>query len=338
MTPKQNGFYMPGEWFPHSRCWMAWPCHEATWSDIGLDKARKAYHLVAETIAKFEPVTLLVHPRDLSSAQSLCSASIQLCSMEIDDSWTRDTGPSFLIDIHKKLAAVDWIHNAWGNNYNNYEQDGQIATKIAYNTQAKLYHAPLVMEGGAIHVDGEGTVLTTKECLLNPNRNPQLTPSEIENLLKEFLNCEKIIWLNEGLVEDETNGHVDEIACFIAPGKVLCLITEDKQDPNYFRLQENLQVLKDSVDAKGRHLEVYSVLQPPETQLNGKRLSLSYINFYHANKGIVMPAFGYEVFDKAACQLISALFPSYKIMQVPAMDIFAGGGGIHCITQQQPRV
>lgn len=193
------------------------------------------------------------------------------------------------------------------------------------------------MEGGSFHVDGEGTVLTTRECLLNENRNPQLSQQEIENYLNDFLGTQKIIWLNKGLLGDETDGHVDEIACFIAPGKVLCLITQDKEDPNYAALHENLEILKSTTDAKGRKLEVYTVQQPPATYLDGERLTLSYINFYLANKGIVMPAFGYEQQDKAAYQLFTQLYPGYHITQIDALDVFAGGGGIHCITQQEPK-
>lgn len=192
------------------------------------------------------------------------------------------------------------------------------------------------MEGGSFHVDGEGTVLTTRECLLNPNRNPELNQHQIEGYLKDFLGAEHIIWLNRGLIGDETDGHIDEIACFISPGKVLALTTSDKSDANYYLLQENLEILKTARDAKGRSLDVITVEQPPATYMNGERLTLSYINFYRANQGIVMPAFGHTAQDEAAFVLFKQLFPSCKISQIDALDVFAGGGGIHCITQQQP--
>lgn len=338
MTPKQSGFFMPAEWHPHERCWMAWPCHVETWSKIGLQRAQIAYAHVAQAIAQYEPVTMLVNPGDEESAKDLCgNKNITLLSLPINDSWTRDTGPTFLLDKTQRLAGVDWIHNAWGGNYQDCALDNQIASAIIKQTQALSFRAPLVMEGGSFHVDGEGTILTSRECLLNENRNPQLSQQKIERYLYDFLGGQKIIWLNKGLLGDETDGHIDEIACFIAPGKVLCLITDDKKDPNYENLHENLEILKSTTDAKGRKLEVYTVEQPPATYINGERLTLSYINFYLANKGIVMPAFGYEKQDKAAYQLFAQLFPNYEITQMDVLDVFAGGGGIHCITQQQPK-
>lgn len=336
-TPKNAGFFMPAEWHPHERCWMAWPCHEKTWEKIGLAKARRAYALVANSIAQYEPVTMLVNPCDFEEAQLLCGNAITLLPLPINDSWTRDTGCTFLINKEGALAGIDWIHNAWGGNYTDYSLDQKIAATLIKECNAQYFHAPLVMEGGSFHVDGEGTVLTSRECLLNANRNPQLSQSQIEHYLSDYLNCEHIIWLNQGLLGDETDGHVDEIATFVAPGKVLCLITNDKSDPNYERLQENLSILKGARDAKGRCLEVFTIEQPPATPMHGERLTLSYINFYLANKGIVMPAFGYESYDKKAYELFTQLFPNHTISQIDAIDVFAGGGGIHCITQQQPK-
>lgn len=336
-TPKQAGYSMPAEWHLHERCWMAWPCHQSTWAKVGLERARIAYARVAQAIAQFEPVTLLVNPGDEASANALCGDNISILTLPLNDSWTRDTGATFLLNKNQ-LAGVDWIHNAWGGNYEDCALDNKIASAIIKQTDCQYFHAPLVMEGGSFHVDGEGTVLTSRECLLNANRNPQLSQAEIEQYLCDFLGAETVIWLNKGLLGDETDGHIDEIATFIAPGKVLCLITKDKEDPNYITLQENLEILKSAKDAKGRSLEVYYVEQPPATYMDGERLTLSYINFYLANKGIVMPAFGYEAYDKAAYQLFTQLFPGYQISQIDALDVFAGGGGIHCITQQQPRV
>lgn len=335
-TPKQLGYKMPAEWHLHAGCWMAWPRHEQTWEKVGLDKARQAYVLVARAISEFEPITMLVDPRDRPLAESLLPSFVRLITLPLNDSWTRDTGPTFLLNAQGQLAGVDWIHNAWGRNYDDYELDNQIARAIIQDRHATYFHAPLVMEGGSFHVDGEGTILTSRECLLNANRNPSHSLTEIETYLCEYLGAQTVIWLNQGLFGDETDGHIDEIACFIAPGKVLALTTQDKDDVNYERLQENLEILRTSTDAKGRRLEVYTVEQPPATFLHEERLTLSYINFYLANKGIVMPAFGYEVSDKAAYECFLRLFPHHTIRQIPALDVFAGGGGIHCITQQEP--
>lgn len=336
MTPREAGFKMPAEWHPHAGCWMAWPCHQDTWATIGLERARIAYANVAHAIARYEPVTFLVNPDDMAQAKNHCDGSIRLIPHPINDSWTRDTGPTFLVNEQGTLAGVDWIHNAWGGNYPDCALDNKIAAAILHETHARHFQAPLVMEGGSFHVDGEGTLLTTRECLLNPNRNPQLCQEEIETTLKSYLNIDTIIWLDRGLIGDETDGHVDEIACFIAPGKVLALTTEDKNDPNYSLLHDNIARLTSAHDAKGRALEVYTVEQPPATFLHGERLTLSYINFYLANRGIVMPAFGHEAHDKAAYELFVRLFPTREITQMNALDVFAGGGGIHCITQQQP--
>lgn len=338
MTPKQAGFYMPAEWHPHAGCWMAWPCHQQTWASVGLQRARLAYAQVAKAIATFEPVTMLVNQEHRDEAANLCGESIHLLTMPLNDSWTRDTGPTFLLNANGELAGVDWIHNAWGGNYTDCTLDNQIAAGIIKHTEARYFRAPLVMEGGSFHVDGEGTVLTSRECLQNANRNPHLTQLEIEHYLQEYLNCDTVIWLNKGLLGDETDGHIDEIACFIAPGKVLALITNDKKDANYHTLLENLELLKAAKDAKGRALEIYTVEQPPATYLEGERLTLSYINFYLANQGIVMPAFGHPTYDKAAFDLFTTLYPSRTIIQIAARDIVTGGGGIHCITQQQPLV
>ena len=334
--PKSLGFYMPAEWHSHRACWMAWPCHLDTWALVGLVRARLAYAQIANAIAQFEPVNMLVCPQDLSTATELCGPNITLIPLEINDSWTRDTGPTFLLNETHTLAGVNWIHNAWGGNYSNCELDNQIAPAILEMTHAQQFNAAFVMEGGSFHVDGEGTVLTTKECLLNSNRNPHLSMEEIEFNLCHYLGASQVIWLDKGLVGDETDGHIDEIATFIAPGKVLALHTQDKTDENYAILQNNIEKLQTSVDAKGRYLDVYVVELPPATYMQGHRLTLSYINFYRANGGIVMPAFGHPKYDEAAYHLFCHLFPNHTITQVDALDLFAGGGGIHCITQQEP--
>nr|WP_172458072.1 agmatine deiminase family protein [Legionella quinlivanii] len=336
ITPRQAGYYMPAEWYPHAACWMAWPRHLQTWSAIGLERARKAYAKVAKAISQYEPVMMLVQPGEEAQVAEYCNDSVRIIPLPLDDSWTRDTGATFLLNDQYELAGIDWIHNAWGGNYPEYELDQEIAKALIQYTEARYFKAPLVMEGGSFHVDGEGTVLTTRECLLNKNRNPQLGQHQIESYLHEFLGTEQAIWLNRGLIGDETDGHIDEIACFIEPAKVLALTTSDKTDVNYYLLQENLEILKTARDAKGRALEVVTVEQPPATYMNDERLTLSYINFYRANQGIVMPSFGHASYDEAAFVLFKQLFPTCRISQIDALDVFAGGGGIHCITQQQP--
>lgn len=335
--PRDDGYFMPAEWMPHSRCWMAWPCREALWGDR-LELAQHAYAEVANAIAQFEPVTMIANPQDLAEVSLRCGSGVGCLPIPHDDSWTRDTGPSFLASERGDLAGVAWRFNAWGNKYDDYEKDRETATAILEHLGLPVFAADMVLEGGAIHVDGEGTLLTSEQCLLNPNRNPDLTRSEIEDRLRGYLGIETVIWLKEGLVDDETDGHIDNLACFAAPGVVLALSSDDPDDENYAALQDNVSRLRASVDAKGRALEVIEVPQPERmTDDRGERLARSYINFYIANGGIVMPSFE-DAQDNRAHEIISEAFPNRTVVSVAANDIAYGGGGIHCITQQQPLV
>jgi len=315
---------------------MAWPCREEAWGDH-LDAARTAYADVARAIAEFEPVTLVCNPSDVAEASLILGngTPIDVLSMEIDDSWLRDSGPTFLLDRSGHLAGAHWRFNAWGQKYQPYSRDAVIAKRILKQVGAQRFRAPFVLEGGAIHVDGEDTVLTTEQCLLNPNRNPDITKAQVEQNLRDWLGISTVIWLPEGIEDDETDGHVDEIACFVRPGVVLALSTDDKSDGNFDVLQTNLDILRSTKDAKGRPLQVIEVPQPARQEHRGKRLSLSYVNFYIANGGIVMPAFDVAE-DERAFRIIRDAFPNRRVVQVHARDIFLGGGGIHCITQQQP--
>ncbi|MGK9231300.1 agmatine deiminase [Inquilinus limosus] len=335
-VPASLGYVMPAEWESHSRCWMAWPCREEVWGE-NLDAARTAYADVARAIADFEPVTMVCNPADVAEASLTLGngTAIDVVSMEIDDSWLRDSGPTFLLDRNGHLAGAHWRFNAWGQKYQPYSRDAVVAKRILKHVGARRFRAPFVLEGGAIHVDGEGTVLTTEQCLLNPNRNPDVTKAQVEQNLRDWLGVSTVIWLPEGLEDDETDGHIDEIACFVRPGVVLALSTDDKSDGNFDVLQTNLDILRSAKDAKGRPLQVIEVPQPARQEHKGKRLSLSYINFYIANGGVVMPAFDVAE-DERAFRIIRDAFPNRRVVQVHARDIFLGGGGIHCITQQQP--
>ncbi|MFE0753387.1 agmatine deiminase [Inquilinus sp. NPDC058860] len=335
-VPASLGYVMPAEWEPHSRCWMAWPCRDEVWGEQ-MDAARTAYADVAQAIAEFEPVTMVCNPADVAEASLILGngTPIDVVSMEIDDSWLRDSGPTFLLDRSGHLAGAHWRFNAWGQKYQPYSRDAVVAKRILKHVGARRFRAPFVLEGGAVHVDGEGTVLATEQCLLNPNRNPDVTKAQVEQNLREWLGISTVIWLPEGIEDDETDGHVDEIACFVRPGVVLALSTDDKSDGNFDTLQTNLDILRSAKDAKGRPLQVIEVPQPARQEHRGKRLSLSYVNFYIANGGVVMPAFDVAE-DERAFRIIRDAFPNRRVVQVHARDIFLGGGGIHCITQQQP--
>lgn len=333
-SPSEAGFYMPAEWTEHSRCWMEWPCRAELWGDH-LDAARDAYAQVAKAVSDFEPVTMIANPESVAEVSLRCGSGIGTMPLPHDDSWMRDNGPTFVVDGEGAVAGVDWKFNGWGK-YEPYDKDAEVARLVLERLKMRRFEAPFVLEGGAIHVDGEGTLLTTEQCLLNPNRNPDLTRKDIERLLASYLGIQTVIWLGEGLQDDDTDGHVDQLACFIKPGAVLALTSSDPQDGNYKALQDNLERLRTATDAKGRELEIIEIEQPKARKTDkGRRLACSYINFYIANGGIVMPSFE-DSRDDAAYDIIVKCFPDRNVVQIPALEIVYGGGGIHCITQQQP--
>jgi len=336
-TPTHDGFHMPGEWAPHERCWMAWPCRPETWpEDGGLERARSAYTAVARAISSFEPITMVARPADAEGARLFLGSGVAVSTAPLSDSWMRDIGPSFVVDGRGGVAGVHWGFNAWGGNYAACDEDRDVARVILESTGLKRHAAPLVMEGGSFHVDGEGTLVTTEQCLLNPNRNPRLDRTEIEALLRSHLGVRSIIWLGRGYEEDETDGHIDEILTYVRPGVVMTVTTDDTADPNHAIFADNIARLRAVRDARGRELEVATVRIPARREDRGVRLTLSYTNLYIANGGVVMPAFD-DPADEEALRVVRRLYPDRRVTTVPAVDIVRGGGGIHCITQQQPR-
>jgi agmatine deiminase len=355
-TPRKDGFRMPGEYEPHAGTWMIWPERPDNWRN-GAKPAQKAFVDVATAISQFEPVTMCVSAAQFTNARNLLPANVRVVEMSNNDSWMRDCGPTFVVN-GKEARAVDWDFNAWGGLlsglYFPWDLDDLVARKVADIERVDRYKAPFVLEGGSIHCDGEGTLMTTKECLLNENRNPDKSQAEIEALLSEYLNLDKVIWLNRGVYNDETNGHVDNICTFIRPGVVALTWTDDKSDPQYEISQENIEILQSVTDAKGRKLEIHKIHQPNPVLITeeesqgvdaiegtlprqpGDRLAASYINFYICNGGIVAPTFG-DPHDAAAQAALQKLFPGRKVVGVPAREILLGGGNIHCITQQQPK-
>lgn len=336
--PIHHTLYMPAEWQPHRCCWMGFPSGALNWLE-NLDAFRKNFAQVVQAIAQFETVSLLVQPEQLALAQKYCGTqNIEFICLPYDDVWLRDTGPTFIIDGKKRLAGVNWKFNAWAENQEkieDYQQDVQLATAISAHRGIPCYAAPLVLEGGAIYADGEGTLLATEQCLLHPDRNPQFSKCKIEAYLRNYLNVSKVIWLKQGLQDDETTGHIDNLATFVRPGVVLALSSDDPQDANYLILQENLRQLRAATDAQGRHLEVIEIAQPARREYRGLRMTLSYINFYLANGGIVMPTFD-DPKDDAALATLRDIFPQHQIIPLNILEILRGGGGIHCMTQQEP--
>ncbi len=355
-TPRADGYRMPAEWERQAGCWMLWPQRRDTWRDGG-KPAQRAFAEAARQIARFQPVTMGVNPDQFENARAMLPSRIRVVELSNNDAWIRDSGATFVVNDRGGVRGVDWRFNAWGGlqkgMYFPWDKDDLVALKMLEIEGRERYRAPLVLEGGSIHVDGQGTLLTTEQCLLQPNRNPELSRGEIEGLLAEYLNIEKIIWLPRGVYEDETDGHVDNLCCFTEPGVVALTWTDDQADPQYERSREACEILRSAKDARGRALETHKIHQPePMTMTReeadgldvvdsafsrpqGERLAGSYINFYIANGLIIMPKFG-DRQDEAAQRALAALFPRREIVAVEAREILLGGGNIHCITQQQP--
>ncbi len=336
-TPRQLGYQMPAEWEEHARTIMAWPVVEAAWPGP-MEEICTAYAAAVRAITAFEPVMMIVKPKLLAEAQAYCGTNnLEFLEAINDDSWLRDNGPTLIRNNQGELAGVDWLFNAWGEKYP-CANDQQIAARVLEHFNIPRFQAPLVMEGGSIHVDGEGTLLTTEACLLNQNRNPHLSRAEIEALVKEYLNVQKIIWLKQGLVGDDTDGHIDNVACFARPGVILLQVSNDPNSPNYQRTREHLEILANTKDAKGRAFEIIKITEPQPVYYEAIPLTLSYLNFYFVNGGIILPTFGgeNEGLDQQASKTLARVFPDRKIVPINGLPLARGGGNIHCLTQQIP--
>ena len=368
-TPRQDGFRMPAEYEQHEGCIIVWPQRPGSWS-FGADAACEAFTAVIKAIAASEQVYVACDKKSKhwQRAEQMLSgiANVELLDIPTDDSWARDIGPTFVVKDTAEgrvVRGINWRFNAWGGEvdglYPDYEQDDEFAAAFAPAKSYKLYEAaPFVLEGGSIHVDGEGTALVTASCLLSGGRNPQLTQAQIEEKLKEYLNVEKVLWLPRGIYNDETNEHVDNVCAFIRPGEVVLAWTDKEEDPQYALSKASLDYLQQATDAKGRKIVVHKLPIPDvpvcitedevagfdfvegeDMREAGERLAASYVNFYFSNDSVVLPAFGGEnaASDARAAAILAALCPERKIVQISARAILTGGGNIHCITQQIPK-
>lgn len=358
-TPLQDGFHMPAEFEEHERCWMIWPQRRDTFR-YGAKLAQKAFVQFARAISKFEPVTVCVNNDQYDVATMMVGDFAQVVEMSNDDFWIRDTGATFVTN-GKELRGVDWSFNAWGGLvdglYFPWDKDDRVASKMCNLVGCDRYRLDdFVLEGGSIHVDGEGTLVVTESCLLSEGRNPQLTKEEIEENLKSYLGVEKIIWLHEGIYLDETNGHVDNIFNFVKPGECILAWTDDENDPQYAISNACYEVLSNATDAKGRKFKIHKLHIPSPIYLTeeeregmdqvcefwppeaGTRLPASYVNYYTANGGIVFPLFDDPKYDAEAKKVLSEAYPDREIIGVSCHEMFLGGGNVHCATQQQPKV
>jgi agmatine deiminase len=355
-TPAADGYRMPAEWDDHAGCFLVWPERTDNWRD-GAKPAQRAWRALIEAIASAEDVTVLVSHRQYAVARGLLPDHVRLVETTTNDAWVRDTGPSFVVDDAGDVRGVSWSFNAWGGLrgglYFPWDADDLVGPKICDLERVPVYRPSLVLEGGSIDVDGEGTVLTTEECLLNPNRNPDLSREQIEAELHAHLGTSKVIWLPRGVVNDETDGHIDNFARFAAPGVVMLTWTDDEDDPQHERSAEALGILEKETDAQGRPLRVVKLAQPgpltmtaaeadgvdavPGSQPRsaGERLAGSYVNSYIGNGIVVLPVFD-DPNDAAAVAAYEELFPDRRVITVPGREILLGGGNVHCITQQLP--
>ena len=357
-TPKQDGYRMPGEFEEQEQVWMLWPERNDNWG-YGAKPAQKVFANVAKAILEFEPVTVCVSPAQYQNCRNRLPAEIRVVEISNNDAWIRDCGPTFLVNDKGGIRGCDWGFNAWGGLvdglYFPWDQDDLVAQKVCEMQEIDSYRtSDFVLEGGSFHVDGEGTVVTTEMCLLSEGRNPHMTKEEIENKLKDYLNCDKVIWIKNGIDPDETNGHVDDVMQYVKPGEVACIWTEDENHPFYKEAQDAYKTLSEEVDAKGRKLKVHKLcltknpilLQGGETidgvegsapRNDGDICIASYMNFLIVNGGVIVPQYGDEN-DALALEQVQAMYPDRKVVGVRTESVVYGGGNIHCITQQQPKV
>jgi agmatine deiminase len=329
-TPRVDGFSMPAEWEPHQACLMEWPTltREDFWAER-FEEAKRDYAEVATAIAAFEPVVLVCDPAQETEARRMCGEAVEVLPLPIDDSWMRDNGPIFVRDGEGRVALVHFRFNSWGGKYLPYDRDAQVPRHLAAHMGMRRYEAPFVLEGGSFFVDGEGTLITTEQCLLHPNRNPSMSREEIEDGLREYLGVSTVVWLGLGHSTDrDTDGHIDGIACYVAPATVVLLAPDDPNDPDHERGRDNLVRLRSARDARGREFEVI----PFQTSPPG---AVPYLNVYLPNGGVIVPIAG-RTEDEQALEQIAKLFPEREVVPVAGETLCYGGGGPHCITQQVP--
>jgi agmatine deiminase len=330
---------MPAEWEPHAATWLSWPHRHATWPEH-FEPVPKVWAELAATLSHYEPVHICAGGKAvMAEARQLVGhlPDVTLHNIETNDAWMRDHGPMFLVGPEgAEPALVDWGFNAWGHKYPKYLEDDAVPRQIAELLDYRRFEPGIILEGGAVDVNGCGTVLTSEQCLLNPNRNPQLSRADVERYLHDYTSARNVVWLGEGIVGDDTDGHIDELARFVGPRTVVCSVERDPDDANYAALQDNLGRLKLAEDEDGRPLEVIELPMPEPVFCDGKRLPASYCNFYLANNVVIAAQFDVPT-DAVALDTFAKLFPDRKIIGLRAVELVLGRGAFHCITQQQAK-
>ncbi len=364
-TPKRDGYAMPAEFSPHEGTLLVYPERPGSWT-YGASHARKAFRYLVDTLLQYETVTVLVSEGCRPIAEKelpIGSPRLRLYTVETDDCWARDTGPTFVKNQEGDVRAVDWCFNAWGGDYDglyaNWERDNRVARTLCEYEGRYYYDAQhFVLEGGSIHSDGEGTILVTESCLLSKGRNPSMTREQIEENLLEYLGAETVLWLPRGIVGDETNEHVDNVCAFLEPAHVVLAWTDNPKDPQYQASRESYAYLSQVRDARGRRLTIETLPIPEhpvcitqydldgfvfeegeDTREVGERLAASYVNFYFCNGALLLPQFGGDNVesDVLARERMQSLCPDRRVIPIPSREFIVGGGNIHCLTQQIPR-
>ena len=340
-TPASLGYRMPAEWEPHSGTWLTWPHNPETWPGQDMQQVQTEFRSIVKHLASDAPVHILVNDEEMEkSVESILKThdvkmeNIFLHDIPTNDSWIRDYGPNFIVKTDGKVAANDWDFDSWGRKYK-WELDDLAGTVIAEESGLDHFKPEIVLEGGAIDVNGLGTCMTTESCLLNPNRNDGISREEMKKILKDYLGVSKIIWLNGGMKGDDTDGHIDNLARFVNPRTIVCAVEEDEFDENYSSLKKNYERLKTATDQDDNPLEIVTIPMPGYIGSREERLPASYANFYIGNKSVLVPVYDHPN-DKRALTTLEPLFPDRKIIPISCKTLIWGLGGIHCLTQQQP--
>jgi agmatine deiminase len=343
-TPASLGFRMPPEWAPHRGTWLSWPHKEASWPGK-FEPIPGIFARTVRELAKHEEVHINVGGPEMEAAVRALLAQegarlgrVFFHHHPTDDAWCRDYGPIFLqreLDGRREEAIVDWGYNAWGGKYPPFGQDDVVPSRVGNELGLQVFHPGIVMEGGSIDVNGCGSLLTTEACLLNPNRNPELTRAEIEGYLRSFLGVTHVLWLGDGIAGDDTDGHVDDLTRFVGPSTVVTVVEEDPRDENFEPLQANLQRLRTMSDQDGRQLQVELLPMPRPLYHDAQRLPASYANFYVANGVVLLPGYDAER-DREAQDTLQRLFPGRRVVVIDCTDLVWGLGAFHCVTQQWP--
>jgi agmatine deiminase len=344
-TPKQLGYYFPAEFAPHLATWLSWPHKEASWPGK-IRTIYPPYIAFIKELTKGELVRINIAGEAMKvfAVEMLEDGGVDLTNVEFffhptNDAWCRDHGPAFLINpaAEQKKVIVDWNYNAWGNKYPPFELDDVIPTLIGKHFNIPVFHPGIIMEGGSVEFNGKGTVMTSTACLLNPNRNPQLNQAQIENYLCNYYGMDQVLWVDEGIVGDDTDGHIDDTVRFVNEDTVITVIEENKKDENYALLRHNLDQLKRMRLSNGKQLNIVELPMPDEMIYEDQRLPASYVNFYIANKSVIVPTFRGNK-DEKALQIIQESFPDRTVTGIDSTDIIWGLGSFHCLSQQEPQV